>query len=121
MNHFADIQNYLNILGLVLLHSLWQGTLIAFLLFVVLHVAKRSSANVRYALAICSLGLALVAPIATFGYLIPSSKSVDPVDESSLMQRRNLPGDAVTKLENLAVAASPDSHRLNKPSRFLVS
>lgn len=57
----------LRALGWTLLHSLWQGAVIAALLFVVNLFVKRS--EVRYVLACVALLLMLVAPAVTFALL----------------------------------------------------
>ncbi|MGL4608424.1 MAG: M56 family metallopeptidase [Trueperaceae bacterium] len=54
-------------LGFTLLHFLWQGALIAVLLFLVLLFVKRS--GTRYVLACAALLLMLCAPVLTFLYL----------------------------------------------------
>jgi beta-lactamase regulating signal transducer with metallopeptidase domain len=54
----------LQTLGWTLLHSLWQGTLVAAVFFVVLVFVKRS--NLRYGLACATLVTMLLAPVATF-------------------------------------------------------
>jgi bla regulator protein blaR1 len=66
---FAAAGGVLHLLGWSLLHFLWEGTLVALLLTVVLAMARQSSAQMRY--AICCVALALMAfcPIATFAYL----------------------------------------------------
>jgi beta-lactamase regulating signal transducer with metallopeptidase domain len=53
--------------GWTLLHSLWQGTLIAALLFFVLLFLKKS--QVRYVISYAALVLMLLVPVVTFGIL----------------------------------------------------
>jgi beta-lactamase regulating signal transducer with metallopeptidase domain len=57
----------LQALGWTLLHSLWQGALIAALLFAINLFVK--SSNARYVLACVAVVLMLVAPVVTFGLL----------------------------------------------------
>ncbi|NVJ07425.1 M56 family metallopeptidase [Myxococcus sp. AM001] len=52
-------------LGWALLHSLWQGTLVALLLAVALVTVGRRAAHARYALACGALVLALALPVAS--------------------------------------------------------
>lgn len=53
-------------LGWTLVHSFWQISLVASLLFVALKAAARASANFRYLLSGAALILALVLPVTTF-------------------------------------------------------
>lgn len=62
-------------LGWSLLHSLWQGALIALLLGIALLFLQKRSSNVRYTLAASSLGLTLVAFFGTFAYLFNAAKA----------------------------------------------
>ncbi|WP_141253328.1 M56 family metallopeptidase [Myxococcus sp. CA006] len=52
-------------LGWALLHSLWQGTLVALMLAVALVTVGRRAAHARYALACGALVLALALPVAS--------------------------------------------------------
>lgn len=54
-------------LGWTLLHSLWQGALVAALLALVLAVTPRWSANARYVCAVSALGVVLVLAVLTYG------------------------------------------------------
>lgn len=53
-------------LGWTLLHSLWQITGMAILLFALLHVLRHRSANLRYLLSVGALACAIVIPVYTF-------------------------------------------------------
>jgi beta-lactamase regulating signal transducer with metallopeptidase domain len=61
-------------LGWTLLHFLWQGTALAALAAVLMALCR--SASARYVLAVGTLALMLVAPVATFFFLVPSSAAV---------------------------------------------
>lgn len=71
MNTITTIfsNEWLSALGWALLHSLWQGALIALLLGVVLLFLQKQAAKLRYALSAMSLGLMLFAFFGTFAYL----------------------------------------------------
>src|SRR5262245_47871309 len=56
-------------MGKTLLHSFWQGGVIAIALNACLRLTNNS--RHRYAAACASLVLAVTASIATFGYLVP--------------------------------------------------
>jgi beta-lactamase regulating signal transducer with metallopeptidase domain len=83
-------------LGWTLIHSVWQIALVAFILFALLRVLQRFSANARYLAAVSALALALVLPVATF-----VNFSVNP---------------SVDSLEN-EVSLTGDSALLNKDFR----
>ena len=53
-------------LGLVLLHFVWQGVLVAFGLACGLRFLRQRSAEARYGLAVAALALMIVFPIGTF-------------------------------------------------------
>ena len=53
-------------LGWTLVHSVWQIALIASVLFALLRVLQRFSANTRYLVSVFALAFALVLPVATF-------------------------------------------------------
>jgi beta-lactamase regulating signal transducer with metallopeptidase domain len=52
-------------LGWTLIYTIWQISLIAFVLFLILRICKNFSANARYLLAVAALGFAFVLPLAT--------------------------------------------------------
>ncbi len=56
-------------LGWMLVHFLWQATVVAMLLAGFLRLLRRSSANVRYLTACAALTLMVVLPIATMQFI----------------------------------------------------
>jgi len=52
-------------LSLALLHFVWQGLAVAFLLWVALYGLRRRSANARYAACGTALLLLAIAPVVT--------------------------------------------------------
>ena len=62
-------------LGWVLVHSLWQFVVIAILAAVGTHMLRRSSATLRYAFLVTSMGLIVAAPIVT-GVVLPASVDI---------------------------------------------
>ncbi len=54
-------------IGWTLLHSLWQGMAIAFLLASLLFIFRKKSSQLRYALSVVGLTVLLVATLFTFG------------------------------------------------------
>lgn len=62
-------------LGWTLLHSLWQIALIALVLFLLLRILRRFSANARYLASVFALVFAFVLSVATFVSLERNSSS----------------------------------------------
>jgi beta-lactamase regulating signal transducer with metallopeptidase domain len=67
MTHLAAFlrQPFCRALAAALLHFLWQGALVAFLLAVANAALQRATARARYAAACAALALMLVLPVAT--------------------------------------------------------
>ena len=63
-------------LGWALLHFVWQGALVASLFSIFSALARKRSANLRYAAACSALLLLLIAPIVTFFILYTSAGPV---------------------------------------------
>ena len=55
-------------LGITLVHSLWQIALVAFVLFSLLRITKKCSANFRYLISVFALVVSFVLPVVTFVY-----------------------------------------------------
>ncbi|MCB9234025.1 MAG: hypothetical protein H6581_20380 [Bacteroidia bacterium] len=72
--------NLLDTLGLTLLHSVWELTLIGLTLYLVLIGLGKSSARLRYGVSVLAMALMAVAPILTFAILyspeIPSNPAL---------------------------------------------
>lgn len=66
-----------NGITLTLLHFLWQGLLVALACWVLLAVAGRRSARVRYGTSLISLSLMAIAPFATFAVVYDSAPATD--------------------------------------------
>jgi beta-lactamase regulating signal transducer with metallopeptidase domain len=91
-------QPFWRALGWALLHSLWQGGLLAVVLAGALSLLKGRSASLRYALACAALALMLAAPVATFWSFRSAATGVE-VDEISLA-RHGRAGFAIAPEEN---------------------
>ncbi len=71
MNTFAQSAEILiQALSRMLLHSLWQGALLAVIAGVIIMTTKRTSAAIRYNLMLCLFGLFLLATAGTFVYVL---------------------------------------------------
>lgn len=75
-------------IGWMLVHFLWQGIAVAALMWCVLKVLRRSSANVRYITPCAGLVLMIAAPVVTFMITgadtnvaaVPMAPSAEPVE-----------------------------------------
>ena len=81
-NIFA--QSFVQHLGWALLHSLWQGTLIALLAASALAALRNASAGARHAAGATALVLMLAAPALTFFYLSSSAPTNAPRGEAAV-------------------------------------
>ena len=73
--------NAMHSLGWALLHFLWQGTALAALAAAAMALCRHASA--RYAIGIATLGLMLIAPVATFLTYSPQHSDLAPTANSS--------------------------------------
>jgi bla regulator protein BlaR1 len=83
MSDLASIP-LLQAIGWTLLHSLWQGTLLALLAAMVLGLARHRSAEFRYAIASGFLGLIMLAFVGTLIWISASGDPL-PVGEIALI------------------------------------
>jgi TonB family protein len=71
---------WLQAIGWALLHSLWQGALLALLAAVMLWLARRRSAEFRYAIASATLGLLVLAFAGTLAWLSAGGDPMSTAD-----------------------------------------
>jgi len=97
--------------GWSLLHFIWEGTIIAVLLAVVLKLLSGRSPQLRYVMACCALAMMAVLPLTTFGYLATRPHALDPVITYSVLLKRpaielqgNFTGAADTWLDQVAAS-----------------
>ncbi|MGC2237505.1 MAG: M56 family metallopeptidase [Pyrinomonadaceae bacterium] len=90
-------------LGWTLLHSLWQIALIAFILFLLLRVLHKFSANARYLVSVFALAFALVLPVVTFVQISSSSNSNLLSDEYSAANNAREKDKNLRRAENFPV------------------
>ena len=103
------------LVALTLLHFVWQGALIHGALALLLRLAKRSSANVRYAMGVTALALMAIAPIATATWLARSlpalrRRKVTP-------QREGTQGLLRTRQRRALVCNRKPARHQRRPSR----
>ncbi len=70
-------------LGWTLLHSLWQGVVIALLLATVLLIFRKQSANSRYLFGIIALSGLLASMAITFSIIYTPPTEIEPLEDSS--------------------------------------
>ena len=56
-------------LGWTLLHFIWQATVVALLLAVLLRILRRFSANLHYVTACLAMGLIVLLPVVTIQFI----------------------------------------------------
>ena len=99
------------LLGRVLLHSLWQGVAIAACLALALYLLRRISPELRYHLCLFALLACLATPIFTYGRLsTPSNSSLKVADTSILATRplaNPIPSKGALSLEGTGWSAAP--------------
>src|SRR5882724_11213517 len=77
--------NWMESLGLTLLHFMWQGLLIGLIAAIVNKALKRASANARYLAACSAMALMGIAAVGTFLWInqpapaLPESAPINPV------------------------------------------
>ena len=82
----------MQLIGWTLIHSLWEGGVIALLLALAFSAARNSAASVRYALGMLGLALMVALPIATASRMsasteVPESAVVAPVSVPATYSR----------------------------------
>lgn len=90
-------------MGWVLLHSLWQGALVAVLLAGVLWMLRGSSARLRYAASVTALAAMLALPVVTWSLLTeatPTPSADATLDPAALTA-------PIVVMESSAAAAEP--------------
>lgn len=70
----------LQAMGWTLLHSLWQGALLALLAEAALWLGRRGSAELRYAIAFATLGLLVLAFAGTLVWILAGGDSLSTAD-----------------------------------------
>lgn len=73
-------------LAKTLLHFMWQGAVLAFVLFVGLITISKKHAELRYLLALAVLSLTLIVPLCTFFYVYPGAGIGQMPDSGPLLQ-----------------------------------
>jgi len=95
MNQFwnqLSNDNVIQALGWTLLHSLWQGALIAILLALGMVLLRKNSSKIRYFVAASALGAFFLASVITFGvlYWTNTSQKVATTSKVYQLQEQNI-------------------------------
>ena len=105
-------------LGWALIHSLWQLTLVALVAGAIFRALRRRSAATRYVVLVAAMGIAVIAPMATW-VLLPgggqdaSRSATASRFDSKIEQATNRPADAGPVAGNQAVAGDSSIAKSN--------
>lgn len=72
-----DSTPFLQALGRMLVHFVWQGALLAGLIWMALNMMRRASANARYIVCCGGMLVMLLCPIVTLAVILRSSTGID--------------------------------------------
>ena len=86
-------------LGWTLLHSLWQGVLVAFIVAATMILMNRMSANIRYFIAVSAMFCLLAASAFTFCNIYNSSKNDEGVTIATIKPAMGIPYSPQTSLK----------------------
>ena len=101
-------------LGWSLLHSVWQMALISFVLFLLLKIFRTVSANCRYLISVCALGLAFVLFVITFTQLSAEAVSIRQNDAANADFQGQINTDS-RRTEDFSLL--PESNQRNSEQR----
>jgi ankyrin repeat protein/beta-lactamase regulating signal transducer with metallopeptidase domain len=119
MNYINDLvsSELINALGWTLLHSLWQGALIGFVLAIVLLLMKRFTAQTRYYMTITAMLTMLALSVFTFAdlYQPASPKEISKITPQTMLQEETvnpgLPLNVSTANPDIVQTSSIESFR----------
>ncbi len=100
-------------LGWTLLHSLWQIALVAFVLFLLLKIFRRSTANLRYWLSVFALIFSVALPVLTFYQLEKNSTYIFSSDKISRAKNLNAAEKPYFTPENFAIQNENNTESAN--------
>lgn len=103
LNIFSE--ELVSALGWSLLHSLWQGALIALILGVALLFLQKKSSNLRYTLSISAIVLTLFSFLGTFAYLYSEALAHSASYQRTILVFTQRP-DSLGGYENIIATAT---------------
>ncbi|WP_020528102.1 M56 family metallopeptidase [Flexithrix dorotheae] len=77
LDKIATMDNMVEALSITILHSLWQGLLIAVLLGIILKILRRKSAETRYLASLSAMLVLLVVVVSTFLITFQSEENLN--------------------------------------------
>ena len=80
-------ESVVSALGWTLLHSVWQGTLLAALAFAGFFLLRKSAASLRYNAGIAFLSLQVIISVVTFSYYQQKTTLVSVIPHNSLVTK----------------------------------
>jgi beta-lactamase regulating signal transducer with metallopeptidase domain len=114
------LEPYIRTVTTILMHSLWQSTLIAILAFVVLSIFRSSSARLRYAVSCCAILAVVVATVVTAVAVWPdmtgSAQQTSAVTDQPLSRESSRNVGASVGASNVNDDASPTHPWWSDPS-----
>jgi beta-lactamase regulating signal transducer with metallopeptidase domain len=75
MTNLISLDAFMHALGWTIVHSLWQGVLVAIAAAILLHIYRQHTAHIRYWVACGGMVTLLLATITTFGVLLSAEKA----------------------------------------------
>ncbi len=85
-----------------LVHSLWQGAIVAILAGIILMATKKASAAIRYNLILCLFAIFLLTTISTFIYEFNGSSSSEVTGKPTITYLSVLPHAAYSQINIIA-------------------
>ncbi|MEX0678699.1 MAG: M56 family metallopeptidase [Pirellulales bacterium] len=105
----SPVASIVESLGWTLVHFVWQGALVAALLFATLRLVQRASPNLCYALGCAALGLMMAAAVVTFAWQMSVAQFERTVKATvALAGAGNSPPEATARdAQRVSAAAEP--------------
>ena len=104
---------WMHVAGWVLVHFIWQGAVLAVAAAVVLHLCRRQSASVRYAIACGAMTAMLVSTGITAALIEAPAAAV----EATRVSARTTPNDRVGVLLPIRVTDAPSAAAVSNAQR----
>lgn len=98
---------FVSALGWTLLHSLWQGSIIALLLACLLVVLHRHSSTVRYVVAAICMGTMLVTSVATFMSIYSAGPAPEKPGKAERLFATGFPVEFLTPSQEALASTQP--------------
>lgn len=107
MPDVPTLQQLVHALGWMLVHFLWQGGLIAAMLWLVFRLARPESANLRYWSGLTAYLACALVPLATLVYYLDPAPGALPAPEMSLPAVSVVTGYRVSAWQSIQLGLEP--------------